>query len=779
MGALGYAGATSEAMADASGMYGPYRVTRVLDDATDATIVGTPDDGGDPVVVLLTGSSTHPAAAITVSSGHAVIVLDGAVRDTDTTPLLVHDGAQVTLYLAEGSVNRVDSSTASTLDAGLPQPGIHVGLGSSLTIEGPGQLIVRGGPGAPGIDLESDPTADSRHDTGSRAGVLTIEGGIVDAQGGDRADSGIGGTRTSVGDEGPGDVGIGSADTGPALADTGRPVVAIHSGSVRPVTAAGQIRVDGQPVLHHDGTTQIPVAVSTLVATASAAEGTLPTLPGVILTLDTPHGPYTARTDSTGAACLWLEPGVHAGVAVDPATGARASFQLTVDAPDDLDSFDPLATPVPILVTPPQPGVTLSVGDPTAKAYGSAILSVDIDHKAGDLAGARVDAVDWFRDSLVSARFTTDQIEDGFLLASPSDRGRGGAGMALDLVEDGDDQTRYEMVVDRDATYWARVSYTTADGTPGVLLQRLDVDTVYTPVTVNVRGVSIPSHPHATGAGEPDSPDAYTELAPGHPLGIPMDLGGGILPSPALGFDAVAYQRDPDRSSPRWEMTVPGAHVAPNDRDAQAATITLDARTYDIVDATPESTPTRLFYTVTYRETAPMTTLTLATRVAGGFADRTQAFSYTVLLTQADGSPLTTDVECHTQDGDEAPCGLGSVLESVGVVTLSHGGSLTFSHVPSDARVEVIQTPVPGYDTSYVRSDDPTRTPVTGVDTLDAPMADDVVIEFTNTRVLVPVTGVDTPDTAPGFLLPALFLAMGASLVGAARIAHRRGGGRS
>ena len=131
--------------------------------------------------VRVTGSNEGSERRIEIAANAtATVTLDGATiaeLDGGQSPLLLNNGANLTLTLAAGTIN--------TLTAGNNRAGIQAPQGTTLTINGTGTLNARGGGSSAGI-------GGADIDGMRNGGVITISGGIVNATGGSNG-AGIGG----------------------------------------------------------------------------------------------------------------------------------------------------------------------------------------------------------------------------------------------------------------------------------------------------------------------------------------------------------------------------------------------------------------------------------------------------------------------------------------------------------------------------------------------------------------------------------------------------------
>ncbi len=116
--------------------------------------------------------------------------IDHTNRGNDKLPgagILLNDGASANVFLAEGSVNTL--TTADLSGSTGTSPAIHVPEGTTLTIDGKGELTATSGQTAAGIGSSND---------GKGLGTINIKGGTVNATGGHYA-SGIGNVVNATG----------------------------------------------------------------------------------------------------------------------------------------------------------------------------------------------------------------------------------------------------------------------------------------------------------------------------------------------------------------------------------------------------------------------------------------------------------------------------------------------------------------------------------------------------------------------------------------------------
>jgi hypothetical protein len=139
---------------------------------------------GEAFVITQTGGATINTISATGSVA-LDITLNGVNIDlTGQAPFTCAFnmvGMAVNLTLAAGSLNILTSAAECA--------GLHVPSASALTIDGPGELRATGGTDSAGIGSSEADTTE---------GAITINGGVIEARGGNNG-AGIGGGRTSEG----------------------------------------------------------------------------------------------------------------------------------------------------------------------------------------------------------------------------------------------------------------------------------------------------------------------------------------------------------------------------------------------------------------------------------------------------------------------------------------------------------------------------------------------------------------------------------------------------
>jgi hypothetical protein len=147
--------------------------------------------------------------------------------------------------------------------------------------------------------------------------------------------------------------------------------------------------------------------------------------------------------------------------------------------------------------------------------------------------------------------------------------------------------------------------------------------------------------------------------------------------------------------------------------------------------------------------------LTITKTVTGAFGDRSEAFPFTVTLTDKNGSPLTGSV---TIDGETDP----KDLDATGAFTvdLKHGEQVTIKDLPAGTQYSITEGNAEAYTTS-IRVTGGNIYGQTQEKTKSGAVTEDVTVDYTNDRS-VAVTGV-TQTVLPFMLL--FTFALGTALV--------------
>ena len=145
------------------------------------------------------------------------------------------------------------------------------------------------------------------------------------------------------------------------------------------------------------------------------------------------------------------------------------------------------------------------------------------------------------------------------------------------------------------------------------------------------------------------------------------------------------------------------------------------------------------------------TTVTVSKTVEGEFANMTLAFEFTIYLYDSEDNPFPANTEIAYNDGNSDGT---LILDATGSAKflLTHGQTITIKDLPLGGFLQIIETPVEGYATSFIDSENP-NDPINGNDTTKLPIVEDRAFHFTNERVVAPATALDTGDIEPLLLL--------------------------
>jgi len=627
--------------------------------------------------------------------------------------------------------------SGGTINASAVSGGTGIGAGGRSTC---GQLTITGG------TITAAGTAQAAgigNGTGVTGCDITISGGNIVATSAVTNASGIGG----------------GADTS---GHAGSATVVITGGNVYSANSAGQIRVNSNP---SNGSTDGSQLVYAIIVQLQDANGN--PVPNTSVTVPVSVGGYTynytATTDASGNAYLWLPSSDYKILFEDAAAGTYTDYFLHVAVPPNPDQYDPTTNIGVIRLVNNEPAWSLAE-KVTTKLYGSAELDLNINHnnpctntlttKATCSAGA-IAGVKWYREDVTNPVNTIDTFDAGFAAASTANSGTdAGTGVDELNLQAGSTQNLKDFVmpITQNGRYWVQTHYIAMNTNLDVYtVTSIDVSNIYTPVTVSVRDVNAVTAAVIQG---------YTALTPNSPatqVGIPYDLDGSTLANPVDGFDTLTYARNSAAPAPRWTMALPGAPFAAATGTPETSVITLDSAA-NPTKADKGSTATALLYTVQYTDTDPATTLTVSKTVNGALADKTRAFDFAIWL-QDDNGPITQTFDCTDHTG--RPCADGPVVvtDGTGTFTLADGQSITLADVPLGAKVMVTETLVVGWAPSYTDSLAP-QTIVQNNATPLEDMTDDRVFAFVNTRDAVPETGVTPGDVGNNLVLPIALVAL-------------------
>jgi len=573
---------------------------------------------------------------------------------------------------------------AQTKNAGA---GIGAGGGSScgsIEISG-GEILARGAYMAAGIGSGQGSYA---------TGTIKITGGVIDARSADNSSSGVGGGSGSTVD------------------------VCITGGSVFSANPQNNIRVNFNP---HNcieyGKKLVYLCTVKLLDEGNNVK------PHTSISIDvdesTPGNAlytYHAETNADGIAYMWLPVGEYDYVLYDPDTGKYTDGRIEIKKPAN-DTYDPMHNYGEKTLPSTDPYWELSAtSSPDTKIYGNATFTLTVNHtNTGPLKA--IAGVKWFRESADNIARFHDDFDNGFNAADPSDRGIGGVGADLDLIDVfSPDHHVYQMAADKNGRYWVQIHYKGANtGNDIYHAAYLDFSNIYTPAGIYVRDFN---------ASELKTVKQHTliEQTGAAPYGIPFDFDGSVLNNPPLGYDEIIYERNDTLPSTHWSIAVPSdpGPFKPVIGNAESTKIILDKRFADGLeaDATQDTEPMNKYYTVGYIRNANWGEVTVTNTISGDYANINKTFTFKARFTDGNNDAWSflegIDFIGGVIDGSGAVAPSGGTMtpNSSGEVefTLKHGQTVTFLNVPADGYVRIIEDNDHAYEIYFYDSIDGAKT---------------------------------------------------------------------
>ena len=164
----------------------------------------------------------------------------------------------------------------------------------------------------------------------------------------------------------------------------------------------------------------------------------------------------------------------------------------------------------------------------------------------------------------------------------------------------------------------------------------------------------------------------------------------------------------------------------------------------------------------------PTTSVTISKEVTGALGNKNMPFDFEIYFTAAMEKPLSSDSPLYYTivNKDKKVIADGSwILDESGYVSfqLKHGETIRIEEVPLGGYIQVFELRDNNYITSFVDSEDP-DIPIIENDTGVLPITPDRTFYFTNERVYVPPTDVDSGNTKPMRLL-ALITSVAATIM--------------
>jgi len=378
-----------------------------------------------------------------------------------------------------------------TVNAQAASGGTGIGAGGRSTC---GQLAITGGTiTATG----SSQAAGIGNGTGVTGCNITISGGTIWATSAVSNASGIGG----------------GADTS---GNPGSATVVITSGNVYSGNSQGYIRVNTNPTNGSAHGSQSVYAIDVTLENSSG--GVMPnTGLSIYVTGVTSGYTYTATTDASGHAYIWLPAGDYPVLMTDPVAGTYSDYLLVVTNPGT-GAYTAVTETIQMVVN--SPAWSWAEADTVDKLYGTGELDLAIDHnnpctnsgtaQVAVCQGKAIAGVAWFRESVANPVNTIDTFNAGFTAASSGDSGTGTSGNATDALNlqagATADVQNFTMQATRNGRYWVQVHFIAVNtGLDVYFVKSVDVANVYTPVSVQVRDWNLSANAQAK---------AYTALPP-------------------------------------------------------------------------------------------------------------------------------------------------------------------------------------------------------------------------------------------------------------------------
>ena len=636
-------------------IYGEYTITETIDNSADTTIKTSGE------VYEVTGDSER---AIIVESADCVLIATGVTREYTTSRLQIKGNSNVTLYLAEETVNTFAcTTTTDETDQTQPQAGIYVEQGSTLTIEGPGALNATGATYGAGIGASrilpdenaadatysSDTKADtdtSRMLPGENTDEFTTGGTITISSGNIKAQSGAEGTSGIIGD-----------------------AIIITGGSVYSTDLNGKISMTPAPT---NGTAAVYLTGIKLI---DENKKDIPNAEITQIVSESITGTYCAKTDESGAAWLWLPNGTYEFLLNNPNNQISVNYTMVVDAPKDTAEYDP-ATDIAVIEMPDvqTPDVqTPDVQTPDAEgsdADNKTETEIPNDQTPGtaepgtgneDTTGTTdeptpnaegsddVGTLEIPDDQTPSTEYATASEEQPQISFTKNSQDKVYGNLELTLAISQNNAETYEDVKwyresaekpgntkdTFDAGYAAAASGNSGEGGAGNTLNlissndageyRYSMDTskngrywiqihslsasnsdIYLVEYMDVDNIYTPVDVYVQDwdASNDTELKPYTKLTmpDDAPYGIPYDLNGStILKAPSNGYDTITYQRNENMSADIWTMTVPTGPFASTEGSADTSAITLNRQVDNSKKArSADNNTTSKYYTVVY-----------------------------------------------------------------------------------------------------------------------------------------------------------------------------------
>jgi hypothetical protein len=351
------------------------------------------------------------------------------------------------------SIGELIEITGGTIDARSSTGGTGIGAGGgrqcgTINISG-GNIFAKGSQQAAGIGCGVSVSG----------GTINISGGIIHAESADNGTSGVGG------------------------GGNGNTTINITSGSVFSVIPNGNIRINKDP----KNSAAYGNRLVYLVGLKLVNENNV-ILPGREVSIQVKHPSntaydyiYYATTNNNGIAYLWLPNGQSNYLLYNAETGTYVDDVITVVIPADPSQYNPNTSVAQICLYGNKPDWSLSAN--------SNKITLDINHNnPGTCSSKAIAGVLWFRESVTAPVNTRETFNAGYAFADLDDKGTGGAGNVLNLVNAANqNEQQYILNANKKGRYWFQIHYITANSCTDLFhVSYVDIDTILPPDIVEI-----------------------------------------------------------------------------------------------------------------------------------------------------------------------------------------------------------------------------------------------------------------------------------------------------
>lgn len=774
----------------------------------------------------------NPSGTITIKSG-TIIAKGGGKGGGDDAGAGIGGGANghggtITIYgdTVTATGGRSEQAGGAGIGGGAGGAGgvitIYGGTitatGGAATDEG-GAGIGGGGKDAPGgtITIEDGTIiakGGSAKETGAgiggggkegAGGKITINGGIIEATGGRGEEAESSGAGIGAGGEGGSGTNI------------------FTSGSIHPTKYNGAVSVKANPKNGPENGNDYVYMTTVTVLNADRE-----IIPNALVYVELPTYTYTAYTNESGIAYIWIPQGAHTFEAEHDDHGY--GYEDSTVSKNNKNEVEIVIGMKTTLSRAPETIAFITDSDPTPVT-----LHVRAENTASTESSDIIGAA-WFRVATTSTTpYHASAFNDGYAAADSADKGS-----SMTEQPGGTRKLRkYSLPVNKNGKYWVKVHYKDGLGIDRYQVKSLVIDNVYTPSTGNYKGIDtsdgrtlydepIPNMIDAEGkplvgvALELNSTtmlsstvDGTTAVAdPGAILTVSAkDLGRvwSVQPTEVQAYvnrinlpdfifkytlknSAITVQFDPQGGTPE---VLPNQYYMPSDTFDNLPSVSWSDSNFTFAgwyteptggskvengSALPDTWTPGTTETLYAHWIARAKDLTISKTITGPYADMGKSFTFTVYFENSSGTPLASGTQFTftggiiSGSGASAPEDGTLTLDTDGKdssVTLKHGQTITIEDVPTTSKIRIVEAVDANYTTSFKDSKDSGST--NGFDTGIRPMTnDDRTFDFTNTRKTVVPGGISLGGSGRVLLAVTSFLAISAGVIIATAYSRRR-----